>query len=166
MACSQHLLLTGTSRESPSACVQIESVIIQWPMKSRVLVLTLALSVCVGWAVPELQGQAQPTTSILVKAGKLLDVRNGSYIEDAAVLVEGANIKEVGRASVVQPHAPQGVKVIDLGRITILPGLIDCHTHLMARISDTPDGGLFIRGGNCSRAFDLKAQEGGVWLRD
>src|SRR5271169_4440114 len=80
LPCSQYLLLTGTSRESPSACVQIESVIIQWPMKSRVLVLTLALSVCVGWAVPELQGQPQPTTSILVKAGKLLDVRNGSYI--------------------------------------------------------------------------------------
>jgi imidazolonepropionase-like amidohydrolase len=134
----------------------------QWPMKSRVLVLTLAVSVCVGWAVPELQGQPQPTTSILVKAGKLLDVRNGSYIEDAAVLVEGANIKEVGRASVVQPHAPQGVKVIDLGRMTILPGLIDCHTHLMARISDTPDGYVV---GLATKSQAFRALEGAADAR-
>jgi len=63
----------------------------------------------------------------------------GNYIENAGVWIEGERIKEVGGFSEVQSHAPK-VKVIDLGRATVLPGLIDCHTHLMARIADAEDG--------------------------
>ena len=77
--------------------------------------------------------------SVLVKAGRLLDVRKGSYIENVGIWIEGERIKEVGGFSEVQSHAPR-VKVIDLGRATVLPGLIDCHTHIMARIADTEDG--------------------------
>jgi imidazolonepropionase-like amidohydrolase len=40
----------------------------------------------------------------------------------------------------VQAHAPKNAKVIDLGGATLLPGLIDCHTHIMARIPDGDDG--------------------------
>ena len=77
---------------------------------------------------------------VLIKAGKLLDVRKGAYIENAAILIEGERIREVGPAAEVQAHAPQGAKLIDLGRAYVLPGLIDCHTHIMARFDDTPDG--------------------------
>ena len=77
---------------------------------------------------------------VLIKAGKLLDVRKGAYIENAAILIEGERIREVGPAAEVQAHAPQGAKLIDLGRAFVLPGLIDCHTHIMARFDDTPDG--------------------------
>ena len=86
--------------------------------------------------------QSKPHLSapVLVKAGKLLDVRKGSYIENAGIWIEGERIKEVGGFSEVQSHAPKDAKVIDLGGATVLPGLIDCHTHLMARIPDTPDG--------------------------
>jgi imidazolonepropionase-like amidohydrolase len=55
-------------------------------------------------------------------------------------LIEGDRIKEVGRAVDVASHAPKDVVVLDLGPATILPGLIDCHTHLMARIPGGPDG--------------------------
>jgi imidazolonepropionase-like amidohydrolase len=75
-----------------------------------------------------------------VKAGRLLDVSKGTYIENAAVWIEGERIKEVGRASDVELHAPKNAKRIDLGRATVLPGLIDCHTHIMARIENTDDG--------------------------
>ena len=67
-------------------------------------------------------------------------MRKGIYIESAAVWIEGERIKEVGRASDVEPHAPKKAKRIDLGRATVLPGLIDCHTHIMARIQNTDDG--------------------------
>ena len=63
----------------------------------------------------------------------------GKYIENAGIWIEGERIKEVGRVSEVQSHAPKGAKIIDLGRATILPGLIDCHTHIMARMPDTDD---------------------------
>ena len=82
----------------------------------------------------------QPPTSTVVKAARLLDVRKGSYLENAALWIEGDRIKEVGKASEIQAHAPKNAKLIDLGRATLLPGLIDCHTHIMARIPEGDDG--------------------------
>ena len=52
-------------------------------------------------------------------------------LSPAAVLIEEGKIKEVGSPSQLQGHAPAGVKIIDLGKATLLPGLIDSHTHLL-----------------------------------
>jgi imidazolonepropionase-like amidohydrolase len=82
----------------------------------------------------------EPPASLVVKAGRLLDVSKGAYIENAAVWIEGERINEVGPASDVASHAPKNAKQIDLGHVTVLPGLIDCHTHIMARIENTDDG--------------------------
>lgn len=104
--------------------------------------------------------QSQPVSrlvSVVVKAGKLLDVRKGSYIEDAGIWIEGERIKELGGFSQVELHAPKDAKVIDLGRATVLPGLIDCHTHLMARIPST-DNGYALTLATKSQAF--RALEG------
>jgi len=88
--------------------------------------------------------QTQPVStapaSVVVKAAKLLDVRKGTYVDNAAVWIEGERIKEVGTAADVLSHASKTSKVIDLGHATILPGLVDCHTHIMARIPDGDDG--------------------------
>src|SRR5690349_23898974 len=67
----------------------------------------------------------------LIKAGRLLDPRAGNLRSPAAVLIENGKIKEVGLVSQVQPHVPAGAKTIDLGSATLLPGLIDSHTHLL-----------------------------------
>ncbi len=75
----------------------------------------------------------------LVKAGRLLDPRTGNVLSPAAVLIEGGKIKEVGPPSQVQAHAPAGVKVIDLGSATLLPGLIDSHTHLLLDVIVPPE---------------------------
>ena len=107
-------------------------------MKIQIAVLLLVLYSISAFA--QSKPNPQPPVSIVVKAMKLLDVRKGSYLENAAVWIVGDRIKEVGAASDVQAHAPQNAKVIDLGRATLLPGLIDCHTHIMARIPDTDDG--------------------------
>jgi len=103
-------------------------------------VLSLLLLICPALAIAQSQPAPRVLPSVLVKAGKLLDVRKGSYIDNAGIWIEGERIKEVGGFSEVQSHAPKDAKVIDLGRATVLPGLIDCHTHIMARIPDTDDG--------------------------
>lgn len=72
-----------------------------------------------------------PVPVTLVKAGHLLDPRTGNVLTPAAVLIENGKIKEVGSPSNVQAHAPAGAKAIDLGSATLLPGLIDSHTHLL-----------------------------------
>ena len=93
-------------------------------------VFAVALLLLAGAAV---FGQAAPShpKATLLKAARLLDVRTGKYVENAAVLVEGDKIKETGPMGVVQSHAPKDATVIDLGSATILPGLIDCHAHLL-----------------------------------
>lgn len=103
------------------------------------------------------QPDSKPATSIVVKAARMLDVHKGSYIENAAVWIEGDQIKEIGRVADVQAHAPRDVKVIDLGHATALPGLIDCHTHIMARIPEGDDG-YIINLATKSQAF--RALEG------
>jgi imidazolonepropionase-like amidohydrolase len=76
---------------------------------------------------------------ILVKAGRLLDLRTGNVLSPAAVLIENGKIKEVGAPSRVQADAPAGVKTIDLGSATLLPGLIDSHTHLLLDVIVPPE---------------------------
>src|ERR1700757_5338316 len=70
---------------------------------------------------------ASPTSATLVKAAHLLDPRTGNVLSPAAVLIENGKIKQVGS----QITAHDGAKTIDLGDATLLPGLIDSHTHLL-----------------------------------
>src|SRR6266542_1857929 len=98
---------------------------------SKVVLVTLA-------AVSRLPAQATPPASpvVLIKAGRLIDARAGNAVLNQAILVEGERIKEVGPAQAVAGHAPAGARVIDLGDATVLPGLIDCHTHITADPGD------------------------------
>ena len=75
--------------------------------------------------------------TLLLKAAHLLDPRSGNVLTPAAVLIENDKIKEVGTPS--QVHATDGAKVIDLGDATLLPGLIDSHTHLFLDVIVPPE---------------------------
>jgi imidazolonepropionase-like amidohydrolase len=63
---------------------------------------------------------------IYVRAARLLDGRGGTPLEPAMVRIDGERITAVGRSLPI----PSGAQVIDLGGATLLPGLIDLHTHL------------------------------------
>src|SRR6185295_7126725 len=65
-----------------------------------------------------------------VRCGHLIDVKAGTAIANAVVLVENGEIKVVGADAKV----PEGARVIDLHRATCLPGLIDSHTHLLSNL--------------------------------
>jgi imidazolonepropionase-like amidohydrolase len=88
---------------------------------------------------------------ILLRARRLLDPRSGKVLSPAAVLIEGDKIKQIGISS--QVPAPVGAEIIDLGTATLLPGLIDGHTHLFLDIIVPPEAemqrhfnGLFAPG--------------------
>ena len=81
-----------------------------------------------------LWGQAPPQGA-LIRAGRLLDVKSGSYLAERGILIEGERIKEVGPFAEVRARAPKDVTVIDLGKAAVLPGLIECHGHLLTAMS-------------------------------
>jgi imidazolonepropionase-like amidohydrolase len=92
-------------------------------------------------SMPPAPSRAQQSNDATVlRVARILDVRTGTYIKGAAVYVEGERIKSAGLAADVLKGAPASTRLIDLGDATLLPGLIDCHTHLMARIADDPNG--------------------------
>jgi len=99
-------------------------------MKAMQIFLLLAASFSALLSSGQLAAQS-PASVTLVKAGRLLDPKTGNVLSPAAVLIENGKIKEVGPPAQVQAHAPTGVKTIDLGSATLLPGLIDSHTHLL-----------------------------------
>ena len=67
----------------------------------------------------------------VVRAGRLVDTLKGRVLEDQAILIEGSRIKAVGRRAEIEKEAPESARVIDLSGATVLPGLIDAHTHVL-----------------------------------
>lgn len=74
-------------------------------------------------AAPALAGQL-----VAIKAGRVLDVEAGRVLLNQVILVDGERISAVGAAGATT--IPPGAKVIDLSNSTVLPGLVDAHTHL------------------------------------
>jgi imidazolonepropionase-like amidohydrolase len=72
------------------------------------------------------QTAAPQARRVVVHAGKLLNVKSGKMLSDQAIVIEGDKITSVGPAS----EAPAGATTINLPNATVLPGLIDAHTHL------------------------------------
>ncbi len=77
-------------------------------------------------AVTVLHSQAPPV--IAIRAGRLFDSKSGQVLINQVVLIEGEKITAVGPSGEVQ--IPPGAQVIDLSQATVLPGLIDGHTHV------------------------------------
>ena len=95
--------------------------------------LNLSFLLCLLLCSPVVRGQNTPSQAPVtaIKAGKLLDVDAGVVLSNQIILIQHGRISAVGANLAIPPGAP----VIDLSKMTVLPGLIDCHTHL-ADISD------------------------------
>jgi imidazolonepropionase-like amidohydrolase len=79
---------------------------------------------------------AKPPTR-LIKAGRLIDGRSNQAAPNVGILIEGERIKALGPLAQVQAQAGNA-EVIDLTSMTVLPGLIDTHTHLLLQGDITP----------------------------
>jgi imidazolonepropionase-like amidohydrolase len=93
-------------------------------VQGALLIIGASLVATAHAQVAEKQGAPHQTA---VRAARLIDVRSGSVIPDAVVIIEGDRIKAVGTNLAV----PSGAETVDLGNVTLLPGLIDAHTHLL-----------------------------------
>jgi imidazolonepropionase-like amidohydrolase len=108
--------------------------------KGMLAALTLALAglaATLGFAEPD-----SATRRTVIRPGRLLDVRTGQVRTGQAVVVEGGRIRQVVAAAEVVPAA--GDTTIDLPEGTLLPGLIDMHTHLTFDLGSLGYSGLGI----------------------
>jgi imidazolonepropionase-like amidohydrolase len=100
----------------------------------RKMVLSILLMLCA--AISSFGRQAPPTAPspvTAIRTGKLLDVESGRLLANQIILVRDGKIEAVGD----NLRVLAGASVIDLSKMTVLPGLIDCHTHLADGARDT-----------------------------
>lgn len=74
--------------------------------------------------------QKEKSQFVFIKAGRMIDVNAGKVLENQGILIEGNYIKEVGPIAAIAAKTPKNATTIDLSDATVLPGLIDCHTHI------------------------------------
>jgi imidazolonepropionase-like amidohydrolase len=102
-------------------------------------------------AVPaRVTGQSPPSPEVTaIRAGRLVDVESGVVRRDRLIVIRGDRIEAI------QPGAtrpPAGARLIDLSRYTVLPGLIDCHAHLIGDLTDS-DALLPLQRSGAQEAF-------------
>ncbi|WP_395846264.1 amidohydrolase family protein [Cystobacter fuscus] len=98
------------------------------------VVLLWSLSGPARAQAPDSQGPAR----LALRAARLFDGKNARLLPDAVVLVEGPSIQAVGTRLPIPP----GTRVIDLGDVTLLPGLVDAHSHLLLEVPLDSNGSL------------------------
>ncbi len=131
-------------------------------MTKRITALALSL-----FAVAALAADTPPKV-VALRAARLIDGRGGNVVSPAVVVVRGNRIESIGGA------VPAGAQVIDLGDMTLLPGLIDAHVHTLLQgdiTSDDYDAQLFkeslaYRALRASKAVKIALNNGFTTVRD
>jgi len=83
------------------------------------------------------------TPTVIVRAGSLIDGTSIRPLRNPEIVIRGNRIVDVYAAGTHPP--PSGARVIDLGAATVLPGLIDCHTHIFLQGEVPAAGGYDVQ---------------------
>jgi imidazolonepropionase-like amidohydrolase len=108
-------------------------------MIKRLLVATFVLA-CAGAADAQPQtAPPAPQKVVAIRAGRLVDPEAGTAAANQVIIVEGERIRQVGAGLAI----PAGAEVIDLSNMTVLPGLVDAHTHLAITYKEVPENNIY-----------------------
>ena len=130
------------------------------------------LVVVVSVAAQEPSGSAAQTVTV-IRAGTLIDGKSAQPKHDQIIIVRGNHIESVSDAA--NAKTPTGASVIDLSKATVLPGLIDSHTHIFLQGEDPAQGGydaniltapLALRAARATVAVRRALEQGFTTLRD
>ena len=109
----------------------------------------------------------------VIRAGSLIDGKSDTAKRDQVIVIHGNRIESVGDAA--SAKIPAGATVIDLSKTTVLPGLIDCHTHIFLQGEDPAEGGydanilnapLALRAARATVSVRRALEQGFTTLRD
>jgi imidazolonepropionase-like amidohydrolase len=94
---------------------------------------------------------------IAIKAGRLLDVKTGKISYNVYISIENHRIKSIGS------EAPAGVRVIDLSNAFVMPGMVDCHAHILGDLADLSPSSSFRMSSAKKTLWGMKNLK--LWLR-
>jgi len=133
--------------------------------------IALPLSVLFLTLASAAQSAAPPIT--IIRAGTLIDGKSDSARHDQVIVIRGNRIESVGDAA--SAKIPSGANVVDLSHSTVLPGLIDSHTHIFLQGEDPAEGGydvnilkypLAFRAARATVSVRRALEQGFTTLRD
>jgi imidazolonepropionase-like amidohydrolase len=105
----------------------------------RTLVLVAALCSIVVSTFAQTPAQAPAPQITVIRAGRLLDPEAGTVRANQTIIVDGTRIREVG----ANLATPPGAQVIDLSKLTVMPGLVDAHNHLALTYKPEPESNVY-----------------------
>jgi imidazolonepropionase-like amidohydrolase len=154
-----------------SLCGKLPDVVEELTVRHSFACFTLALTLCgVGARGQSKPGAPAPLT--VIRAGTLIDGVSETPKKNQLIFVRGDHIEKVAEASAA---IPAGVKVIDLSSATVLPGLIDSHTHIFLWGEDPAKGGydanilkagIALRAARATYAVRRALEQGFTAIRD
>lgn len=107
-------------------------------MCKRIVMFCLFVASVLLLTVSE-QAQMPSTAVTAIKAGRLIDPETGTATINQLIIIEGEKIKAVGSDLAI----PAGATVIDLSKLTVLPGLVDAHTHMALTYKEQPENNYY-----------------------
>lgn len=144
-------------------------------MKNFTTLVLVILFMTVLWLAPNRDAQAQsvsPSTLTVIRAGSLIDGASDTFRKNQLIFVRGNRIEKVADASATIPN---DAKIIDLSNATVLPGLIDSHTHIFLWGEDPAKGGydanilkagIALRAARATYATRRALEQGFTTIRD
>jgi len=103
------------------------------------LAAALCSSLVLVFAAALAAQQPAPSPATVIRAGRLLDPDGGRILANQIIVVDGNRIREVGPNVAI----PAGAQVIDLSRMTVMPGLVDAHNHLALTYKPEPENNVY-----------------------
>ncbi len=107
-------------------------------MKTLACVVCLVILSAVVDAQPPAQ-QSTPARATVIRAGRLIDPATGAAAANQTIVVENGRITAVGANVTV----PAGAEIVDLSRLSVLPGLVDAHNHLALTYKQDPESNVY-----------------------
>src|SRR3989442_10353465 len=137
-------------------------------------ILRCMLLLCLGTGLATAQEKAPALLSVtVIRAGALIDGKSDRPRRDQVIVIQGNRIESISDAA--NAKSPMGALIIDLSHATVLPGLIDSHTHIFLQGEDPAEGGydanilkypLSLRAARATVAARRALEQGFTVLRD
>src|SRR5690348_2282422 len=137
------------------------------------LAAVMAMWCSVSVLAQQAASSSAPSPITIIRAGTLIDPRADAPLHNQVIVIRGNRVESVGDAASTKP--PANARIIDLSHATVLPGLIDSHTHIFLQGEDPAEGGydvnilkypLALRAARATVAARRALEQGFTTLRD